>query len=221
MVRPHVATMFALDEAGYGRLPYIKKLAFTPDRARALPAAGRDAERLGDGVRNPDLGATLRGLARDGAKSFYEGELAHRMVEDMRAHGGPLSLEDLAGFKVQARLRLRRTAERQHAASWADALADRILGREVFQTTLTTATLRTCALSFSSKKQAAKEIDAQRAEVAGSRERLLHRPAHHRLRLRPSITNELCGLDPVSGSADTPPTACTPGSIVTRSRTRL
>ena len=103
MVRPHVATMFALDEAGYGRLPYIKKLAFTPDgRALYLRPDGTP-KRLGDGVRNPDLGATLRGLARDGAKSFYEGELAHRMVEDMRAHGGPLSLEDLAGFKVRAR----------------------------------------------------------------------------------------------------------------------
>ena len=103
VVRPHVATMFALDEAGYGRLPYIKKLAFTPaGRALYLRPDGTP-KRVGDSVRNPDLGATLRGLARDGAKSFYEGELAHRMVEDMRAHGGPLSLEDLASFKVRAR----------------------------------------------------------------------------------------------------------------------
>ncbi|MBV9519343.1 MAG: gamma-glutamyltransferase, partial [Hyphomicrobiales bacterium] len=103
VVRPHVATMFALDEAGYGRLPYVKKLAFTPDGRTLYLRDDGTPKRVGDSVRNPDLAETLRGLARDGAKSFYEGELAHRIVADMRRHGGLLTLEDLAGFTVRTR----------------------------------------------------------------------------------------------------------------------
>ncbi|MBV8961565.1 MAG: gamma-glutamyltransferase, partial [Hyphomicrobiales bacterium] len=103
VVRPHVATMFALDEAGYGRLPYVKKLAFTPDGRTLYLRDDGTPKRVGDSVRNPDLAETLRGLARDGAKSFYEGELAHRIVADMRRHGGLLALEDLAGFTVRTR----------------------------------------------------------------------------------------------------------------------
>ena len=107
VVRPHVATMFALDEAGYGRLPYIDKLALTPDGRSLYLRADGTPKRVGDGVRNPDLALTLRGLARDGAKSFYEGELARRICDDMRNHGGLLTLEDLAGFKVRSRMPLK------------------------------------------------------------------------------------------------------------------
>ncbi len=107
LVRPHVAGMFALDETAYGRLPYVRKLAFTPDgRALYLRPDGTP-KRLGDSVRNPDLAATLRGLARDGAESFYEGEIARRIADDMRTHGGPLTLADLAGFKVRTRAPLK------------------------------------------------------------------------------------------------------------------
>jgi gamma-glutamyltranspeptidase/glutathione hydrolase len=102
-VRPHVAYMFALDEAGYGRLPYAKKLAFTPDgRALYLRADGTP-KRLGDRVRNPHLAATLRAIARDGAESFYSGEIARRIAEDMRQNGGLMTFEDLANFSIRTR----------------------------------------------------------------------------------------------------------------------
>jgi gamma-glutamyltranspeptidase / glutathione hydrolase len=103
VVRPHVAYMFALDEAAHGRLPYARKLAFTPDgRALYLRADGTP-KRLGDRVRNPDLAATLRGIARDGANSFYTGDIARRIADDMRAHGGLLTSEDLANFDICTR----------------------------------------------------------------------------------------------------------------------
>jgi gamma-glutamyltranspeptidase/glutathione hydrolase len=103
IIRPHVATVFALNEAPYGRLPYARKLELTPDgRALYLRPDGTP-KRLGDSVRNPDLAASLRGLARDGAESFYTGEIAQRIADDMRAHGGLLTLADLAGFRVRTR----------------------------------------------------------------------------------------------------------------------
>jgi gamma-glutamyltranspeptidase/glutathione hydrolase len=99
VVRPHVATMFALNEAAYGRLPYSAKLAATPD-GRALYLRGDGSpKRIGDSVRNPDLAATLRTIARDGVDSFYTGRIAERIVTDMAAHGGLLSAADLTGFR--------------------------------------------------------------------------------------------------------------------------
>ena len=34
IMRPHVQTMFTMDESPYGRLSYARKLGFTPDGAR-------------------------------------------------------------------------------------------------------------------------------------------------------------------------------------------
>lgn len=100
IIRPHVATMFTANEAAYGRLDYVRKLAFTPEGAALYCRADGTPKRPGDAVRNPALARTLGGLARDGVESFYTGDLARVMLDDMRAHGGLLSAEDLAGFRV-------------------------------------------------------------------------------------------------------------------------
>lgn len=99
LVRPHVAGVFATNEAGYGRLPYSAKLAATPDGRALYMRADGTPKRVGDPVHNPDLAATLRSIARDGVDSFYTGALAGRIVADMQAHGGLLSAADLAGFR--------------------------------------------------------------------------------------------------------------------------
>lgn len=99
-VRPHVHTMFTADERAYGRRPYSDKLAYTPD-GHALYMANGTPKRVGDIVRNPALAATLDQLATLGAEAFYTGDLAHRIVADMQAHGGLMTLADLAGFRVR------------------------------------------------------------------------------------------------------------------------
>ncbi len=101
LVRPHVAMMFALNETGVGRLPYAQKLALTPDGRSLYLRPDGTPKKLGDLVRNPDLARTLRSLAREGADSFYQGEIAHRLADDMARHGGLMTAADLAGFKVQ------------------------------------------------------------------------------------------------------------------------
>ncbi|MBN8891543.1 MAG: gamma-glutamyltransferase [Rhodospirillales bacterium] len=97
-VRPHVAGVFAMNEAGYGRLPYAAKLALTEEGRGLYMRPDGTPKRLGDMVRNPNLAGTLRLLAGEGVESFYTGALAQRIVADMRAHGGLLSAADLAGF---------------------------------------------------------------------------------------------------------------------------
>ena len=48
-----------------------------------------------------DYGRTLRTLARDGARAFYEGEIAERIAADFQAHGGFISRADLAGYRAE------------------------------------------------------------------------------------------------------------------------
>ncbi|MBS7813597.1 gamma-glutamyltransferase family protein [Roseococcus pinisoli] len=98
LVRPHVATMFALDEAAYGRLPYRTKLGFTEEGQRLYLRPDGSPKRVGDSVRNPELAATLATLAREGAEDFYTGSLARRIVADMEAKGGLITAADLAGM---------------------------------------------------------------------------------------------------------------------------
>ncbi len=93
VVRPHVAMMFALNETHVGRLPFAQKLAHTADGKKLYLRADGTPKRLGDAVKNPDLADTLRSLARHGAESFYTGEIAARVADDMAAHGGLMTLE--------------------------------------------------------------------------------------------------------------------------------
>jgi gamma-glutamyltranspeptidase/glutathione hydrolase len=99
IIRPHVYAMFTMNEAPYGRLGYVEKLAYTEDGQRLYLRPDGTPKRLGEGVRNPDLAQTLRVLAREGAEAFYEGEIARRIVAEMQTRGGLVSLADLAGFR--------------------------------------------------------------------------------------------------------------------------
>src|SRR5690348_14744826 len=54
----------------------------------------------GDIFVQPELGRTLDRIARLGATDFYEGETARLLAEDMKAHGGTITLADLKDYKV-------------------------------------------------------------------------------------------------------------------------
>lgn len=68
--------------------------------ANTIPTAGSL-------MRSPDLATTLDTIGREGAASLYTGELAHIIADDMAAHGGLLAMEDLAAYRVAARIPLR------------------------------------------------------------------------------------------------------------------
>jgi gamma-glutamyltranspeptidase/glutathione hydrolase len=61
----------------------------------------------GDRIEMRDLAETLELLARKGARAFYRGELARRTATFMRAAGGLLTADDLAGYRVVWRRPLR------------------------------------------------------------------------------------------------------------------
>jgi gamma-glutamyltranspeptidase/glutathione hydrolase len=57
---------------------------------------GERAPREGEWFRNPDFARTLRDIARNGAAHLYGGALGQKIVDHLRAHGGFLTLDDLA-----------------------------------------------------------------------------------------------------------------------------
>lgn len=54
-----------------------------------------------DRVSLPQLAASLRMIARDGYRSFYEGELAAKIARGLEAAGSPLSASDLAATRTR------------------------------------------------------------------------------------------------------------------------
>jgi len=54
----------------------------------------------GDILRNPDLAASLRKIAAGGRDVFYRGELAAAIDAEMRARGGFITKDDLAGYRA-------------------------------------------------------------------------------------------------------------------------
>ena len=72
---------------------------------RRTPEARRiygDGTRLlaGDRLVLDDLASTLELLAAEGADAFYRGELARRIAEHVRGHGGRVTEEDLSEYRV-------------------------------------------------------------------------------------------------------------------------
>jgi gamma-glutamyltranspeptidase/glutathione hydrolase len=57
----------------------------------------------GDTLRNPDLAASLRKIAAGGRDVFYRGELAEAIAAEMRARGGFITKDDLAGYRAVER----------------------------------------------------------------------------------------------------------------------
>lgn len=58
---------------------------------------------VGEVFRQPDLAATLKRVAENGASEFYEGETARLLVDEMDKHGGLMTLDDVAGYEPTIR----------------------------------------------------------------------------------------------------------------------
>lgn len=98
-IRPHVYTMFTLDETAVGRRNMIDKLAFTADGRKLYTRPDGTPKRLGDLVHNPDLARTLGVIAKDGAEAFYSGAIGAEILADMKANGGLVTQADLDSYR--------------------------------------------------------------------------------------------------------------------------
>lgn len=106
-VGPHLAAAIGEHHAA---------IAATPALARNLLRQDGSPKREGDKLAFPELAQTLERIATDGAAAFYEGEIAAQIVASVRAGGGIMTLEDLAGYRPV----------------WREPLAIDFLGSTVF-----------------------------------------------------------------------------------------
>src|SRR5215813_2138508 len=90
-------------EQGYVVAPRIafdwknqfEKLKNGTNTQRYLLPGGKPAV-AGDVIHQPELGKTLRAIAKNGRDAFYKGEIAEDMVETLRGIGGLHTLDDFA-----------------------------------------------------------------------------------------------------------------------------
>jgi gamma-glutamyltranspeptidase/glutathione hydrolase len=74
--------------------PESMKIFFKPD--------GSPYE-IGDILVQKDLANSLKAIAKEGPKAFYEGKIAEKIAADMKTHGGLITLEDLKNYKAVIR----------------------------------------------------------------------------------------------------------------------
>ena len=101
-----LAPAIRLAEEGFAVPPrFVKGLQDTRERFASWDASmakffkeDGSAYEAGETFRQPDLAATLRRIAEQGAREFYEGETARLIVAEMERHDGLISLQDLADY---------------------------------------------------------------------------------------------------------------------------
>ena len=128
---PGTVAGLALAHGRHGRLPWPKLIApairlaeqgiaVSPELAHSLqesrermahwPASLKQffkpdgsAYHAGETLAQPDLAASLKLIAEHGSPAFYRGEIARRLVADMKAHGGLIEPDDLKRYRAVVR----------------------------------------------------------------------------------------------------------------------
>jgi gamma-glutamyltranspeptidase / glutathione hydrolase len=59
------------------------------------------APRVGEIFKNPDLAWSLQQIAAHGRDAFYKGEIAKKIIESMKHHGGVMTAQDLAEYSSE------------------------------------------------------------------------------------------------------------------------
>jgi gamma-glutamyltranspeptidase/glutathione hydrolase len=99
-VGAHLAKEITQDLAALRAAPALAHLFLHADGAPLL---------AGESLRQPELAATLQRIARGGARAFYHGDIAARIVRSDQAAGGVLTESDLASYRPTWRTPLQAT----------------------------------------------------------------------------------------------------------------
>ncbi len=78
----------------------FRNLQRFPEFNRVFLKNNSDVYQIGETLKQPDLAKSLKLIADKGAKAFYQGELAKKIVDDLQEHGGMLTLDDFAKHKA-------------------------------------------------------------------------------------------------------------------------
>ncbi|MEL0018478.1 MAG: gamma-glutamyltransferase [Rickettsiales bacterium] len=100
IIRPHVYAYATQDEEAQGRVHNFDILGYTSEGRTLYLGSDGQIKKLGNLVRNPQLGYVLKTIAVEGVDAFYKGEIAGRIADDMKAKGGLITRDDLAAYEV-------------------------------------------------------------------------------------------------------------------------
>ncbi len=106
-VSEKLAREFAEEQKGLEQFPWSKRIFL--NEGRMFKAS--------DTLRQPELAATLKRIAKRGAAEFYRGKTARMLAQDMARAGGLITLEDLAHYTPKTREVLRAKYE-SDAHTW-------------------------------------------------------------------------------------------------------
>ncbi len=98
---------FILDEALPTSIAEGRRFLEKYPEAAKIFLPGGKVPKPGDRFVNKDYAQTLRAIARDGAETFYRGEIAKKIAADMAEHGGIISFADLAQYRAMERAPVR------------------------------------------------------------------------------------------------------------------
>jgi gamma-glutamyltranspeptidase/glutathione hydrolase len=82
---------------------YAGRLQADPESAKNYYKADGSLYEAGELFRQPDLAATLKAIAANGAAGFYEGPVADKLIAAMQAQGGIMTHEDLRKYHAVER----------------------------------------------------------------------------------------------------------------------
>ena len=82
---------------------YKPRLSVDPASAAQFFKADGSSYQEGELFRQPDLAKTLKSIAQEGAKGFYEGWVADRLVDAMANQGGLVTHDDLKNYVAKER----------------------------------------------------------------------------------------------------------------------
>ncbi len=86
-----------------------KRLAQSEATREVFFSDGDTPLKAGDRLVQPDLWQSLKAISEKGPYAFYRGTIAERLVAEMEANGGIMTLEDLAGYAPVEREAVRGT----------------------------------------------------------------------------------------------------------------
>lgn len=92
-VSPTLAKTLRVEKDNLAKWESTKAIFFKGDRPLLA----------GEKLVQKDLAKSLRLIAKQGSKAFYQGEIGKKIVAEMATHGGLISAEDLAAYKVVER----------------------------------------------------------------------------------------------------------------------
>ncbi len=78
-----------------------KRMRKWPETAKIFYKPNGGFYKAGEILKQKDLAWSLKKIAKEGPKAFYEGEIGERIAKDMANNGGLVTMEDLKNYKVE------------------------------------------------------------------------------------------------------------------------